>query len=51
MKTKMQTKLISPELRRKYISDLSNTEMSEADVEEIVQKTEGMKILDFKSCI
>jgi len=25
--------------------------MTEAEIEEIVQKTEGMKLLDFKSCI
>jgi len=51
MKTKIQTKMISTELRSKYIKNIGNCEMTEAETEEIVQKTEGMKILDFKSCI
>jgi hypothetical protein len=51
MKTKIQTKMISTELRTKYIKNIGNCEMTEAETEEIVQKTEGMKIEDFKSCI
>jgi len=43
--------MISIELRTKYIKNIANCELSQDEIEEIVQKTDGMKILDFKSCI
>jgi len=43
--------MISTQLRAIYLLNLGNKEMTEAEIEEVVQKTEGMKIVDFKSCI
>ena len=43
--------MISVELRRKYIKNIGNCEINEAEIEKIIQLTDGMKILDFKNCI
>lgn len=51
MKTKIQTKMISAQFRQKYLQNLGGTDLSDADIADILQKTEGIKINDFKKCI
>ena len=50
MKTKIQTKMISAQFRQKYLQNLGGTDLSDADIADILQKTEGIKINDFKKC-